>query len=78
MKLFVVPLLSLLGTIVGIAPAAGQSDPDPMGGGGMMNESMMQCSMMGGPMMIVWMLFVLLVLVGLVLAIVALVKYLRS
>lgn len=77
MKLFVAPLLSLLGTIVGIAPAAGQSDPDPMGGG-MMSESMMQCSMMGGPMMIVWMLFVLLVLVGLVLAIVALVKYLRS
>lgn len=78
MKLFVALLLSLLGALVGIAPAAGQTGPGRMGDGDLMNGSMMQCGMMGGPMMIAWLLFVLLVLVVLVLAIVALIKYLRS
>ncbi|KEZ78923.1 MULTISPECIES: hypothetical protein [Gammaproteobacteria] len=78
MKLFVALLLSVLGVLVGIAPAAGQTGPGRMGDGDLMNGSMMQCGMMGGPMMIAWLLFVLLVLVVLVLAIVALIKYLRS
>ena len=78
MKLFVALLLSLLGAIVGTAPAAGQTGPGRMDGGSLMNESMMQCGMMGGPMMVAWMLFALLVLSVLVLAVVALIKYLRS
>ena len=78
MKLFVALLLSVLGVLAGIAPAAGQTGPGRMGDGDLMNGSMMQCGMMGGPMMIAWLLFVLLVLVVLVLAIVALIKYLRS
>ena len=78
MKLFVALLLSLLGSIIGIAPAAGQTGPGRMGDGGLMNGSMMQCGMMGGPMMAAWVLFALLVLSVLVLAVVALIKYLRS
>lgn len=66
----------------GSALAAGDSGPGAMGDGGMMSDGgMMQCDgmmgMMMGGFMIVPMLAALLLLVTLILAILALIKYLR-
>ncbi|WP_162622800.1 hypothetical protein [Salinisphaera orenii] len=68
-------LLVWFGTTV---QAAAQTGPGQMGQSGSTGGSMMQCGMMGGPMMMAGMAFMLLVVVLLVLAILALVKYLRS
>ncbi|MES1956246.1 hypothetical protein [Salinisphaera hydrothermalis] len=78
MKRLNAAFLTLLVMASVVAPAAAQTGPGRMGDSGVQNGSMMQCGMMGGPMMIVGWLFALLIFVLLVLAILSLVKYLRS
>lgn len=64
----------LLALFAGIVRAAQEAGADPMHGSRMMGDGMM----MGGGMMIVCLVFGALLLTALVLAILALVKYLRS
>lgn len=64
----------LLALFAGIAQAAPQSGAEPMHGSRMMGDGMM----MGGGMMIACLVFGALLLTALVLAIFALIKYLRS
>ena len=66
--------LTLLSAFAGLANAAEQTGPGRMGDNGMMDGGMM----MGGPAMFVCALFGLLILIVLILAIPALIKYLRS
>lgn len=70
----------LFGALSNLALAAEQSSsPGMMTESGTMNGQMMSdCMMMTGPMMWICILFGLLVLAVLVLAILALIKYLRS
>ena len=67
-----------LAVFAGVTYAVERSGPGWMDNGDVMGGSMMQCGMMGEPMMIAWLLFVLLVIGVLVLAVFALIKYLRS
>ncbi len=78
MKRLNATLLTLLVMASVVAPAAAQAGPGRMGDSGLTGGPMMQCGTMGGPMMIVGWLFALLIFVLLVLAILSLVKYLRS
>lgn len=71
--------LTLLSAFAGLANAAEQAGPGRMGDNGMMDGGMMNGGMMmGGPAMFVCALFGLLILIVLILAIPALIKYLRS